>query len=369
MQSYQAYKAGDFLTDDSFIAWVCHRDAEATGFWTNWMEQAHSNRSEALLAKDILEALVNQEPPVRSETLTQETAQIMRRVRNSGAETGYPAFPMRFSRRWAAGIGLLFLLGAAWLVWGVLGMPPSLLSFLPTHHPPDEVVEQVNHTRKPVRVALPDGSSVLLQAHSRVQHRVGFGREYRAVILTGDADFEIASDTGSPFLLYTGDIVARATGSGFSVKTAHAQTVLSVRNGLVTVYTRKEFERRRNDDTSVMPGVVLTPNQQVVYRENRETFEKQLVAKPVPLTGEATSLEFTDAPLPAVLAKLRQTFGIDIVCDEKLLEKCRLTASLTGIAFFEQLRIICDDIGAYYEITDGKVILTTAGCREPGRVQ
>ncbi|GAB3249646.1 FecR family protein [Larkinella harenae] len=365
MQAYQQYKAEDFLTDDSFIAWVYGRDPAAAAFWSDWMAEAHPNRSEALLAKDILEALNPLDASLTDVTLDHEADQILRRI-NQLPSTKTVA---RWEHTWyrVAAVALFFLVLGSF-IWLVTEQTESLKISRVNPAPREGMVEQVNRTTKPVEVRLPDGSTVRLQPNSRIQHVAGFGQPVRAVILTGEAFFDVVPNPKVPFLVYARDVVTRVVGTSFTVK-AHdenPQVTVAVRTGRVTVYSRKELEQQRNAEKPVVTGVVLTPNQQVVFNAKEEIFRKELVEQPVVITHHAAtvSFDFEDAPVSEVFRRIEDNYAIDIVYNEPLLQKCTLTASLTGLSLYEQLRLISKSLEGSYEVTDGKILILATGCGE-----
>ncbi|MGA0555951.1 FecR family protein [Larkinella sp. VNQ87] len=362
MQPYQTYKAEDFLTDDSFIAWVYGRDPAAVAFWSGWMAEAHPNRGEALLAKDMLEALDLPETEITEATLTHETGQILGRIRQEPTRRPMPVF----RRFWPLAAAVVFLLGASWLVWRMANRTPLLADLLPVARPREGVVEQANRTDKPVLVSLPDGSTVRLQPNSRIQHVAGFGQRVRAVILTGEAFFEVVPNPKVPFLVYARDVVTRVVGTSFTIKAfeENPQVTVAVRTGRVTVYSRKELEQQRNVEKPEVSGVVLTPNQQVIFNAREAMFRKELVEKPVPVVpaSKPVSFEFDDVPVAEVFRRIEETYEIDIVYNESLLQHCTLTASLTGLTLYEQLRLISKSLEGSYEVTDGKILILATGC-------
>ncbi|MFC5410555.1 FecR family protein [Larkinella bovis] len=364
MPGYQTYQAEDFLTDDSFIAWVYRSDETAVAFWSDWMALAHPNRAEALLAKDILEALKLPDEGLTETTLDHETGQIMHRIRQAPAGRQMPVFRWF----WYAAAALLLLFGAGWLEWQLHFKNPLATSVWPVVQPREGMVEQVNRTGKPVQVRLPDGSTVRLQPNSRIQHVAGFGQSVRAVILTGEAFFEVVPNPKVPFLVYARDVVTRVVGTSFTVKAndENPQVTVAVRTGRVTVYSRKELEQQRNVEKPEVTGVVLTPNQQVVFNAKEAVFRKELVEKPVQISQNAqpVSFDFEDKPISDVFRRIEDTYQIDIVYNESLLQKCTLTASLTGLSLYEQLRLISKSLEGSYEVTDGKILILATGCGE-----
>ena len=54
MQDYRQYKPTDFISDDSFRAWVLENSEEETAFWEQWMLLNPDKRADILESKGIL---------------------------------------------------------------------------------------------------------------------------------------------------------------------------------------------------------------------------------------------------------------------------------------------------------------------------
>lgn len=83
-------------------------------------------------------------------------------------------------------------------------------------------------------VKLPDGSSVELNALSRV--RVRFSDRERVVeLLQGQALFRVAKNRTRPFIVVSDDTRVRAVGTQFDVNRKHAKTIVTVLEGRVAL--------------------------------------------------------------------------------------------------------------------------------------
>ncbi len=92
----------------------------------------------------------------------------------------------------------------------------------------------VNDTAAPQQLALRDGSTVYLDAHSAL--RVDFsGHDRRVRLEAGQAHFEVAHDAAHPFIATAGDVAVRAIGTAFSVRLASAAVEVLVEEGRVEV--------------------------------------------------------------------------------------------------------------------------------------
>ena len=85
-------------------------------------------------------------------------------------------------------------------------------------------------------IQLPDGSTVELNARSRVKVRLTEGRRDVALI-EGQALFRVAKDKQRPFVVRAGDAQVRAVGTEFDVYMKQAETVVTVVEGRVETYS------------------------------------------------------------------------------------------------------------------------------------
>lgn len=85
-------------------------------------------------------------------------------------------------------------------------------------------------------ITLPDGSTIDLNARSRVEVR--FTKAERSVeLVTGQALFEVAKDAARPFVVRSGAAVVRAVGTQFDVNRGRSATTVTVVEGRVEVST------------------------------------------------------------------------------------------------------------------------------------
>jgi hypothetical protein len=61
-------------------------------------------------------------------------------------------------------------------------------------------------------------------------------------------------------------------------------------------------------------------------------------------------MQYDGTPVDKIFMVLEENYGIDIVFDEKVLSACSLTTSMAEEGLYERIEIICQAIGAEYEI-------------------
>lgn len=156
--------------------------------------------------------------PLRDSAVVNETR---RRI----AELG-PRQPARCgrARRFMLPTGL----AAAAALGAVLLSQPAVKS-----RPPSELATSVGELR---RVALADGSSVLLDTDTRI--RISFGTHGRNIdLIAGKARFDVAHDAERPFRVRAGAMTVTALGTSFDVAALPARTSVTLLQGRVSVRT------------------------------------------------------------------------------------------------------------------------------------
>ena len=187
----------------------------------------------------------------------------------------------------------------------------------------------------------------------------------REVDLVGEAFFEVKKDPDRPFLVYTDEIVTRVLGTSFTVRNYPADVRVSVKTGKVSVL-KDSNSGDPQEANGTVEGVILTPNQQVVYARQEKKMTKSLVEDPNVLTPVAKQeFEFTDASVAAVFQSIKDAYGVEIVYDEQVLADCHLTASLTDVSLHDKLSLICKAINATYAIIDSHIVIYGKGCANP----
>jgi transmembrane sensor len=90
------------------------------------------------------------------------------------------------------------------------------------------------------RIALDDGSNVLLDSGTRISVR--YDRRLRRVqLLSGEALFDVAKQPDWPFIVQVGDRQVRAVGTTFSVSRDNDRMVVTLVKGIVTVSSDARF--------------------------------------------------------------------------------------------------------------------------------
>ena len=171
-------------------------------------------------------------------------------------------------RRWiaAAGITLIAALSIGWLVW----KEPAPGSLADSARKEPLLAQKGSRTR----AMLPDGTTVWLNAGSKLDYINDFSGNTREVQLEGEAFFDVAKKAGKPFIVHTSNISIRVLGTVFNVKSYPED-----KNVETTLYTGHVQVYRAGPDRepAVQPEVIdLRPNQKLILPKEVETTPRKM---------------------------------------------------------------------------------------------
>lgn len=363
---YEHYKVVDFVTDDAFLSHQLSPTEQSSLFWQTWLTQHPNKESEWHEATQLVEAVrLGLRDYARTYLSEEAENQLLDRIQTTNLASQTMLVVPFWQRRWLVSAAAACLIIAAGL-WLYRGNPQPVSLYQQRLASLDKaVIEKINTTDQPQTTRLPDGSTIWLSPHSRLSYLKTFGQENRTVYLSGEATFDVTHNPQKPFLVYANELITKVLGTKFKVKSFEQDkdVVVVVLQGKVTVYRN---EGQAQTDNRAEKGVLLLPNQQVMFTRATEHFSKSLVEMPAILSteiGESLSFEFEEAPIDEVFKKIEKAYGVEIIFNEEVLKNCQLTASLSEESLFEKLDIITQSIGATYQLLDAQVIISSKGCQ------
>lgn len=100
-----------------------------------------------------------------------------------------------------------------------------------------ELVTLETEVGQQARTVLPDGSTVLLNACSKLTYSLGEWRKARGVQLEGEAIFDVKHKNGKPFYVHTRHYDIRVLGTNFNVSSyaEEAEDIVTLKNGKVEI--------------------------------------------------------------------------------------------------------------------------------------
>lgn len=364
IKHYHLYEVSDFVVDKDFIRWVYEPNAEDEVFWSNWLEQNPGKHLAVAEARQILQSIRIKPETINQRIVAQEVEKLLHTI-----QATKKVATVSFMRKWwyaaaciiiLAGIGIT---DAYYIKNKNTAAQFSYNNITASKH----LVEQVNTSGKIMKIMLPDNSTVMLSPNSRISYKNGFdSTATRDVYLSGEAFFEVTKDALHPFRVFANEIITKVLGTSFSIRSFDNKKDIqvTVRTGRVSVYSQITTDDKKTTTANKLDGIIITPNQQLIYKREQQKFEKELLDKPVIIVPNMTPqmMVYEEASLVKVLRDLRKAYGIHIIYDADLLKNCTLTADLSDEALYTKLNLICKAIGGWYEVIDAQVIIHAGGC-------
>lgn len=218
-----------------------------------------------------------------------------------------------------------------------------------------------NETQFNREIVLPDSSRVTLEPDSRLTYTSSFNDSERAVTLEGGAFFMVSRDELRPFLVRTSKLTTRVLGTSFRVEAfpENKKVIVSVETGKVSVYQNSD-----QDKIDAGSEVILTPNQKIVFDEVEDRMSRMIVESPQVIVPEEVleSLRFEEAPISEIFTAVEEVYGVDLVFDREVFSSCTLTSVISDGDLYNRLDIICDAIGASYEVRGNQIVIVGSPC-------
>jgi transmembrane sensor len=356
----------DFVNNEAFIQHFKSPSPASERYWNEWLADNPDQAAAWREAQNLLEAVVLGLDDYARTYLSEEKQQLLlERIRNTiSSLEGTTAVPIwRKPWVWQTSVAASILL--VLVLWRTSHAPFSgpiqdsafAIKQMETHY---------NTKTERATIALPDGSKVWLSSNSRLSYLPAFQKGERKVYLSGEAEFEVVKDLQKPFYVYSNEVVTKVLGTRFVINAfdQDQNIIVSVKTGQVNVF-RPQKDPQKGNTTTQVDGVLLSPNQQVVFTRENKQFKKTLVQNPslLNLPGYAQlSFRFDETPVKEVFERLETAYGIDIVFNEDSLKECQITADLAQENLFQKLNIITSIIDGKYEVIDGQIVIATTGC-------
>ena len=366
MQAYNSYSVSELATDDYFIESCLNPTSETERFWDDWLEDNPEKNEIWQEAKIIIKSLSEGKKRYALICMPEEKVDLLwNKIQNSISKNNNGRIVKennwKQNFKWVAAASvILFLSVSTFFISRKVQKPfqaNSIKNFIELAN--ESLHEEINNTNFSREIRLSDNSIVTLFPKSSIQYTEKFNGNKREVFMTGKAFFNVSHDAKRPFFVYTNEIVTKVLGTKFLVSVNSNNVNVSVQSGKVAVTKRSEINYKSP------PVVVLLPNQQVNYAINEETIVKSIITFPDILKKniKKNAFEYDDTPIAEVFEDLEKAYEIHIIYSGDNFSDCTLTASLVNQPFFTKIDLICEAIHARYEVLDGQIFISGAGCK------
>ncbi len=223
-------------------------------------------------------------------------------------------------------------------------------------------LKKTNENTKPISVIFEDGSRIELTGGATVYYPQHFEKNRREVKIEGTAFFEIAKDSAKPFYVHSQDIVTRVLGTSFWIvyDKVKKESAVEVVSGKVSVYKRDATEEKKPVETE---GVLLKPNEKVIFNTTEKVFVTALVDAPIPVKIDSVQTAvkrfvYDETALAIVIRDLETEYGISILLSDEGLNNLQFTGNVSSLDYYAKLKSICKSLQVSYEIKGNRILLT-----------
>lgn len=174
-----------------------------------------------------------------------------------------------------------------------------------------EMVECFVPNGEQKQLVLSDGTSVTLNSGSLFIYPEKFSQDSRRVYLTGEAFFDVARNEKKPFTVHTGRLNVEVLGTSFNVEaySEDSEITTTLKQGRVKVFAINQPEE---------VGVVMKPNEQVVYHVKSGKMDLTTVNADDYLSWTAGDLRFIERPLSEVMKVIGRKYDVSFRYDDKI---------------------------------------------------
>lgn len=251
-----------------------------------------------------------------------------------------------FRRGIRISIAACLLITAGFFTWRQLDEPASAWN------------TRTNSKGQRSTIVLADGSTVWLNAESKLRYPDKFSGGVRQVYLEGEAFFDVTKNPQVPFVIHLSDGIVRVVGTSFNIKAFKNEN--KVETSVVT--GKVAFIAKGKNVSSKGDSVLITPNLKAVYfKESKELIQLSTDSNEDKAWIDGT-LIFKSTSFNEITKVLERTFGKKIVFDNEGLKACKLTATFANTSLDEVLELLSKTKDYTYKEIDGEWHIDGTGC-------
>ncbi len=324
---YTHCSSEELAADDFFIRWVKAPDEETERFWRNWVEGHPAHAETVQEARQLVGLLAFGEDPADLAAEDRIRRGVYGRLGREVPGERTLAQPAPQATAWFSGWRRLAAVWTGLLVAGLLGWWALRGS--------NQVQYRTGYGQLQT-VRLPDGSSVTLNANSRLRFPGDWPeRGSREVWLDGEAFFTVTHRAGhQPFVVHTDDVQVEVLGTSFNVRQRED------RARVVLVTGKIRLRSGNAPDLEMKPGELVEVTGQARQPVRRDV-------NPQPYTAwKERQLVFDHAPLREVAQLIEDQYGYQVHAADSTLLDQRLTLKLPG----NELPVLLESIEKLFDV-------------------
>lgn len=336
---YVNFTADEFAVDPRFRRWCLSEDTDAEAFWRVFL-QHYPDKVETV--EQARQMVIRTAAYFEAHTVSEEKieASYQKMLRTAGRQP--PVVKWHQRRYWSVAATVTLLLAAAIIGYFMLGdTEEPVLAEYRTGYGEQQTVE------------LPDGSTVQLNAHSRLTLDERWDTNARREVwLEGEAYFSVEKKptTKAKFIVRTPGLDVEVLGTQFNVNTQEEITQVALDEGHVKLLMVSEDS---------IHAVTMRPGEVASYTKLTHQISKQRMDTQPYSTWKDGYLTYQEATLSEVLDDVQATYGYTVVVQDSLLMDETITGALSA-QDLDTLLVVLEDIIPSISFTkkDDQLIVT-----------
>lgn len=199
------------------------------------------------------------------------------------------------------------------------------------------------------KVVLADGSTISLNASSRLRYPEKFSGSTRSIYLDeGEAFFKVASDPARPFIVHSGKVATTALGTSFNIRAYSREKKITV--ALITGKVKVDHAQKPKP-------VILLPSERLSIDRESALMAKTMFDREEEVVGwKQGFLVFKDASYDEVVAEIENRYNVRVI-NESGKDEWRYTGFFKDENLQDIIETICLTKNISYTIKNDTIFL------------
>jgi ferric-dicitrate binding protein FerR (iron transport regulator) len=312
---YTEFLSADFICDEYFQNWLIKPNKETDGFWNNWLLQHPEKRETVEEAKNVLLQIIFKEHLPTEEQVQNSLASTLLIINTLEKQPKKRKAKIIF----ISGLKQIIKIAAIFIAIVVTGS----IIYYTYWNAKTTISTKYSEIKK---VMLPDGSLVVLNAHSTISYfeHVRKSRP-RQVWLDGEAFFNVKHinknendiKESERFIVSTNDLNVNVLGTSFDVKKRDQVTEVILETGKIRI----EFNNR------LQPAVTMLPGQMIAYDNSNHPLLKSVNAA-INTTWINKKLVLREASVNEIAQYIQDYYGYKVILEDTAIGNKKMEGTL-----------------------------------------
>lgn len=341
--SYKEFELTQFLSDEKFQDWVL--EGKNQEFWNTWIANNPQKKEEVDQAVSILRTIAFKKQDVPAEQVNQQWDQLARKIKQRKKRSLFADRPAIRSKNTRDNKRFGRQLLAIGLIATSLGL--GLFYFLNS-----STVTYKTYTtgyEEKIEVALGDGSTVKINANSKIQLPEKWSNSNRKVsVLYGEAYFKVnklKTEPASEFTVLSDGLSISVLGTEFNVNSRRNVSTVALKEGSIRLNTDS------GEKQYLEPGDVMR------YYSEKDLLEAIKENQLFHFSWLQNSLLLDNIPLKEIAQLIEDHYGISVEIKREELQNRVLTGSVSDDDIQVIMKVIESTLGAKSTLTKDKIVI------------